>query len=158
MKSSSRLLLLLSSMAMAVSAQAASITVYAHGAKKLFAVSVDSQQIGKSVGVASIAVFAQAANFGKLTFVGNSHSVQEINSIKPKMVSVSSIEQKAYGWCFAVNGTVINQAADTVMISAKNEIIWFYGYVEQKHGVWKMGCVADPATAVVLAHSKHTGH
>ena len=140
-----------------ISANAASITVYAHGAKKLFVSSISPQDVGKSVGLATVNAFSQAANFGKLTFIGNPHSLQEINSIKPKVVSSSSIEQKAFGWCFAVNGNVINQAADTVMVSSKNEIIWFYGYVEQKHGVWKMGCHADALTAIALAHSKHSG-
>ncbi len=133
-------------------AQANQLSVYGNGNTRILNVSFDASAVGTSVGSLTLSALSKGANLGILTFVGTSRAIQEINQFKPKLVTIDSQEMRAYGWCYAVNGVVSEKAPDTVRINSLNDnVIWFYGYVAKKIGVWQAGCKAEPAVQNLIS-------
>ena len=120
-----------------LSAQAITVEVSGEKGEQLF-----KQNIGlilpSNVGEATIAIFDQHS----VPYVGSDSGIVEIYNLKQEIKVVSDTEMKAYGWCFSINGIVVETMPDeTEVIMADSIIQWFYAYAHYKDGQWIGQCV-----------------
>lgn len=83
-----------------------------------------------------------------IPFVGDETSIISILSFPEKerdLEIISNEEMRAYGWCYSLNGKILDKLASEVHFSEANNIeslsvVWFLGYAEYKRGVWTSYC------------------
>ncbi len=120
-----------------LSAQAITVEVVGEKGEQLF-----KQNIGlmlpSTVGESTIAIFDQHS----VPYVGSDSGIVEIYNLKQDIKVVSDTEMKAYGWCFSINGAVVETMPDETEVLAADAIIqWFYAYAHYKDGQWIGQCV-----------------
>ena len=118
-------------------AHAITVEVLSEKGEQLF-----QQNIGlmlpSTVGEVTIAIFDQHS----VPYAGTESDIAEIYNLKQEIKVVSDTEMKAYGWCFSINGAVVETMPDeTEVITADSMIQWFYAYAHYKDGQWIGQCV-----------------
>lgn len=101
-----------------------------------------NQKIGlllpSHVGETTIAIFDQY----NVPYVGSDSGIVELYNLKQEIKVVSDTEMKAFGWCFSINGVVVETMPDeTEVVSANSIIQWFYAYAHYKDGQWIGQCM-----------------
>ncbi|KHD88505.1 MAG: hypothetical protein OM95_08315 [Bdellovibrio sp. ArHS] len=91
----------------------------------------------KSVGEISVAIF----EVNKIPFVGGPEGMSSIINTPMGLESleiVSNTVMRAYGWCFAVNGTTPNKMPNVLNLRSQDDkIVWYYAYTTNKENVWQ---------------------
>lgn len=90
-----------------------------------------------SLGKISVNFFNQK----NLSYVGNEAGIVSIQEDGNWIEIISDTEMKAYGWCFSLNGKVLETMSDqTFLVSQNDHIRWFYAYAHYKDGYWIAQC------------------
>ncbi len=89
----------------------------------------------------------QELNRFKIKFVGGDYGISSIND-SPKsdeaLVVLNDYEMLAFGWCFKVDGEVLEEMPDKVLINANtNSIQWYFGFAHYLKGEWISQCSVD---------------
>ena len=109
-----------------LSLQAQAVTVEVIGDK---GTSLFKQNIGlmlpTNVGETTIAIFDQYS----VPYVGSDSGIVEIYNLKQEIEVVSDTEMKAYGWCYSIDGVVVETMPDATPVMTADTIIqWYYAY------------------------------
>ena len=101
-----------------LSAQAITVEVLGEKGEQLF-----KQNIGlmlpSNVGETTIAIFDQHS----VPHKGTDSGIVEIYNLKQEIKVVSDTEMKAYGWCFSINGIVVETMPDETNVITADSII-----------------------------------
>jgi hypothetical protein len=83
----------------------------------------------------------------KVEYVGGDYGISSIKN-SPKsdeaLIVLSDYEMLAFGWCFKVDGEILEEMPDKVFIDTKtNSIQWYYGFAHYQKGEWISQCSMD---------------
>jgi hypothetical protein len=119
----------------------------------------DSQAVGRNVLDLSLSAFHMASQQGLVTYEADAKNINKINGTAPSKIQFSLSEVRVYGWCFSFNGGNTNDdAVDVKTTGAMDEIVWYYGYMSQVSGEWRVGCFVDSPdlqSALTQLRSRH---
>lgn len=69
-------------------------------------------------------------------------SVTEVAGLRTEFHKYSDGSQRALGWCYKVNGVLVDDLMDQVFLKSQSDtIVWYYGSISaDKNGVWEKVC------------------
>ena len=142
--------------ALSLPAHAVTVEVLGQRGEQLLKQNLDAT-LPTNAGEVTIAIFDQY----KVPYVGSTAGIAEIYNLKQEIRFVSDTEMKAYGWCFSIDGVVVDTMPDQTLVSTNDSVIqWYYAYAHYKDGQWIGQCVKanDYETSRVWpAHSERVG-
>ena len=86
----------------------------------------------------------QAAVQGKFlkAYEGSEMGVKSINGLGSALEVLSDTEMNAYGWCYRVDGKVIDLLAGQCLLTGnESSIEWYYAYAHLNRNDWTAMCV-----------------
>jgi hypothetical protein len=111
---------------------------------KALAQGEEAADLSKSVGDFTVALLTSLAAKNILSFHADASGVDSINGVGNETETVSSREEKAYGWCYKVNGKDPNKTPDEVRFTANGDTLeWYYAYADNFDGNWLGMCLTD---------------
>lgn len=75
-----------------------------------------------------------------IAYDGSELGFSSIDGLEQRLDILSKSEMKAYGWCFSVNGEVVETLAHQTELDASSEVRWFYAFAHYQEGVWISQC------------------
>jgi hypothetical protein len=121
----------------ALNAGAVNLKIFGKQGELLFESEIQTS-LPSDVGTSSI----QAFDAGHIRYEGGVSGISKIFELGQDIDVLSDTEMKAYGWCFAVNGSAPDTMPDqTPVISQDTKIEWYYAYAHYKNGLWIGQCV-----------------
>lgn len=91
-----------------------------------------------SVGEISIDFFE---NF-EIPYQGSIYGITEIFGLGQDLEIISDTEMKAHGWCFNIDGVLVETMPDQTLIEdSATHIEWYYAYAHYLNGEWVAQCV-----------------
>jgi hypothetical protein len=77
----------------------------------------------------------------KIAYEGSSEGLSSLMGLGNDMEVLSDQELKAYGWCFSLDGAVLETMSnETLVIDQQSSIVWFYAFAHFKDGHWIKQC------------------
>lgn len=93
--------------------------------------------LNESLGAITIDIFERFS----IPYKGSDVGILSIGGIGKRTELISDWEMKVYGWCFSVNGEVVDRLADSVYLRGQSDtVIWFYSYAHYLNGEWVGMC------------------
>lgn len=99
-----------------------------------------SLSVPQSVG----AVTLQALNDHGIIYDGSELGFSSIDGLEQRLDILSKSEMKAYGWCFSVDGIVVETLAHQTELTDSQHLRWFYAFAHYQAGVWLSQCEEEP--------------
>lgn len=117
------------------------VTIKVVGQKKhMLFYKIPTTKIPSNVGDISVKIF----DIHKVPYEGGNYGFSRIFDLDQNIEIISDTEMKAYGWCFSLDGVVVDTMADqTPVTNQKSVIEWFYSYAHYKDGDWIKQCVRE---------------
>jgi hypothetical protein len=76
-----------------------------------------------------------------IAYEGSSEGLSSLMGLGNDMEVLSDQEMKAYGWCFSLDGQVLDTMSnETLVIDQQSSIVWFYAFAHFKDGHWIKQC------------------
>jgi hypothetical protein len=77
----------------------------------------------------------------EIAYEGSSAGISSLMGLGNDMEILSDQEMKAYGWCFSLDGEVLETMSDeTLVVTQESRIVWFYAFAHYKNGQWIKQC------------------
>ncbi|KYG69104.1 hypothetical protein AZI87_07740 [Bdellovibrio bacteriovorus] len=93
--------------------------------------------LNKSVGDITVAIF----DANKIPYIGGPEGMNSIINTPTGLDSleiVSNSEMRAYGWCYAINGSTPYKMPNVLNLKSQDDrLVWYYGYTTNKENVWQ---------------------
>ena len=75
-------------------------------------------------------------------YKGTDSGVLGINGLGSALELLSDTQMNAYGWCYRIDGKVLDLLADQYMLTGQEtRIEWFYAYAYFEKDQWKTMCI-----------------
>jgi len=120
----------------------------------VFALTVVVDHPEKGVIVDEQITLSEASNVGRVTmdvltdnaiaFDGSELGFSSIDGLEQRLDILSKSEMKAYGWCFSVNGQIVETLAHQTPLEDSSQLRWFYAFAHYQAGVWVSQCEENP--------------
>jgi hypothetical protein len=81
-----------------------------------------------------------------IPFLGDSKGINQIYNSPiglDAMEVISNNEMLAYGWCYELDGKILESYPDEVKVGHGKKLKWFYGYAHYLDGIWIAQCLAS---------------
>ena len=96
--------------------------------------------LGPNVGRTTINALNQSA----IDYEGSEAGIASIQGLGSQLEVVSTTQMKAWGWCFSVDGAILDVMPDKAPLPPDaHEIKWFYAYALYDSGTWAGYCIQD---------------
>lgn len=79
-------------------------------------------------------------NTNGIAFDGSELGFSSIDGLEQRLDILSKSEMKAYGWCFSVDGEVVETLAHQTELKEQSHLRWFYAFAHYQAGVWTSQC------------------
>jgi hypothetical protein len=91
-----------------------------------------------NVGEISVIAFDQK----KIPYQGDSSGITGIFNLGSDIEIISDTELKAFGWCFSIDGDIVDTMPNQTDVLSEDSIIqWYYAYAHYKNGDWIGQCL-----------------
>ncbi len=75
-----------------------------------------------------------------IAFDGSELGFSSIDGLEQRLDILSKTEMKAYGWCYSVDGEVVETLAHQTQLDDSSQLRWFYAFAHYQAGVWVSQC------------------
>jgi hypothetical protein len=85
----------------------------------------------------------EVLNNSQITYLGNEYGINQILTSpigRDSLEIISENETMSYGWCFEVDGQILEVYPNEVSVDGIKYIKWFYAYAHYFNGNWIAQC------------------
>lgn len=92
----------------------------------------------QSVGKTTIEILEQE----KIPFIGEERGINSIlnSPVDHDAMEITKEEVKAFGWCYEVDGKLIDKLPDEVQLQGNEHVRWFFGFARLRKNDWLSYC------------------